>query len=227
MITSFISTIPFSLIFWNYNTNVFIINFLRVLRLIKLLPLYRVLNYFKRFNVKFVRIFEIILAYYVAAHIIAGVMLCVGLKEKSHLQDTWMNKIPIPLPANITRATSMEGVSQSTMYIHALYFAANTISHVAVGDLTSVSTNERILNAFLIWCMTFFYALLFANISSVFNEGNNFLDFNSKYQYVMHTIPKDKLSQSLNRRINTYYEYLWSVSQGYDEEKEILRKLPS
>ena len=79
----------------------------------------------------------------------------------------------------------------------------------------------------MIWCITFFYALLFANITSIFNEGNNFLSFNSKYNYVMQTIPRDKITQSVMNKINTYYEYLWQVSQGYDEEKDILRTLPS
>ena len=60
-------------------------------------------------------------------------------------------------------------------------FSANTISHVAIGDLTSVTIEERVLNVFLIWILTFFYALLFANISSVFNHDNSFLNFNEKY----------------------------------------------
>jgi hypothetical protein len=42
-VSSIISIIPFSLIFEGYQSLLFIINFLRVLRLIKLLPVYRVL----------------------------------------------------------------------------------------------------------------------------------------------------------------------------------------
>ena len=71
--------------------------------MLKLLPLHRVLNYLKRFNVKMVRLFEIILAYYVVAHILAGAMLSIGLKDRSNIEDTWLNKVPVPLPANITK----------------------------------------------------------------------------------------------------------------------------
>lgn len=148
--------------------------------MMKLLPLYKVLQHLKKFNVKAVRYLEIILAYYVIAHIVACVMLSVGLASKSDISNTWMNKIPIPLPSG-TLQTDIDQISWSTLYIHAIYFAANTISHVAIGDLTSVSTDERTLNAFMIWILTFFYAFLFANIASIFIEGNNFLFFNEKY----------------------------------------------
>lgn len=74
-------------------------NFLRVLRMVKLLPLYRVLNLLKVYNTNLVRLFEIILAYYGVAHIISGVMLSIGLARRDDIQDTWLNKVPVPLPA--------------------------------------------------------------------------------------------------------------------------------
>jgi hypothetical protein len=104
--------------------------------MLKLIPLYRVLNSLKHFGVNKVRFIEIVLAYYGVAHIIAGVMLSVGLAQRPNIRNTWLNKIPVPQPAPIS---SIEGVDNRTLYIHALYFAVNTISHVAVGDLTSVN----------------------------------------------------------------------------------------
>lgn len=112
-------------------------------------------------------------------------------------------------------------MDSSTLYIHAIYFAMNTISHVAIGDLTSVTTTERALNAFLILLLTFFYAFLFANISSLFVEDNNFLAFHHRYQYVLNSIPPDQLTPAVVKKVNAYYEHLWSVSQGHDEQTEI------
>ena len=43
----------------------------------------------------------------------------------------------------------------------------------------------------------------------------------------MSIIPKDRLSSSLLTKISTYYEYLWVTSQGYDEQRDIFRVLPS
>lgn len=176
-----ISIVPFSLIFQHYNSPLFIINFLRVLRLIKLLPVYRVLQYFKKFSPNLIRLFEIISAYYLVAHISAGVMLSIGLANGTDISNTWLNKVPVPLPKGVSKQTSSEGLSWQTLYIHAIYFTSNTISHVAIGDVTSVTLEERLLNAFMIWIFTFFYAMLFANISSIFTHGNSFLDFNERY----------------------------------------------
>lgn len=154
-------------------------------------------------------------------------MLSMGLRDLSNIENTWLNKVPIPLPSNVTKQTDVSNISSSTLYIHALYFAANTMSHVAIGDLTSVNTEERVLNAFMIWLLTFFYAFCFANISSIFNEDNDFLYFNAKYNHIMSSIPKEKIDDSVMNKINQYYEYLWQVSHGYDEEKDILRHLPA
>ena len=69
---------------------------------------------------------------------------------------------------------------------------------MAIGDLTSVTIDERLLNAFMILCFTFFYSLLFANISSIFNTENSFLNFNERYQYVKKTLPSEK---KLNKQV--------------------------
>jgi len=61
-----------------------------------------------------------------------------------------------------------------------------------------VTTEERVLNAFIITMLTFFYALIFANISSIFSSNDNFLSFNEKYQHVRKTVPKKKLTPELS-----------------------------
>ena len=222
-ISSIISIVPFSLIFENHQKLLFIKNFLRVLRLIKILPVYRVLQYLKKFSPNFIRLIEIILAYYLVAHICSGVMLSMGLAHRPDISDTWLNKIPVP---RASKQNSSEALSAQTLYIHAIYFTANTISHVAIGDLTSVTLEEKLLNAFMIWVFTFFYALLFANIQSMFTHGNSYLDFNEKYQHVMSSIPTQKLPKEVCGKIETYYEYLWAINHGRDEVKEVFKALP-
>ena len=78
----------------------------------------------------------------------------------------------------------------------------------------------------MIWILTFFYALLFANIQSMFTHGNSFLDFNEKYQHVLSSIPTQKLSKEVCLKIETYYEYLWAINHGRDEVKEVFKALP-
>lgn len=153
-------------------------------------------------------------------------MLSIGLANGTDISNTWLNKVPVPLPKGVSKQTSSEGLSWQTLYIHAIYFTSNTISHVAIGDLTSVTLEERLLNAFMIWIFTFFYAMLFANISSIFTHGNSFLDFNERYQRVLSAIPTQKLSPEVRDKIDTYYEYLWATNHGRDEVKEVFKALP-
>jgi hypothetical protein len=148
----------------------------------------------KKINVNLFRIFELLVYYYFVAHVVSGIMLSFGLTNPD-IRNTWLNRIPVPLPEGVRKENNLDGITSYDLYIHALYFTTNTISHVAIGDLTTVSTDERVLNAFLIWCFTFFYAFLFANVSSVVSDflGSNFLSFHEKFHNVMSLIPKDKI----------------------------------
>jgi hypothetical protein len=65
---------------------------------------------------------------------------------------------------------TLDDVSSRSLYIHALYFIVNTISHVAIGDITAVNTEERVFVAILILFGTFIYSFLFGNIVSIVSD---------------------------------------------------------
>ena len=75
----------------------------------------------------------------------------------------------------------------------------NTISHVALGDITSCSIEEKKFNSFIIWLFTFFYAFCFANIASVVSDllGSNFLSFHENFQNVISKIHKENTPASV------------------------------
>ena len=77
-----------------------------------------------------------------------------------------------------------------SVYIHAIYFVVNTISHVAIGDITSVTTNERVFNAFLILLGTFIYSFLFGNITAIVSSlaPSQNMEFYRQYNYVMNKL---------------------------------------
>lgn len=60
-----------------------------------------------------------------------------------------------------------EGLSDSSIYIHALNFTFNTFSHIAIGDISAVTYKERIYNSYGIFIGTFIYAFLFGNVASI------------------------------------------------------------
>jgi hypothetical protein len=54
----------------------------------------------KQYSVNLIRLVEIIVSYYLVAHIVSGVMLSVGLASAPDISDTWLNKVPVPLPSD-------------------------------------------------------------------------------------------------------------------------------
>ena len=182
----------------------------------------------KRINVNFFRWLEVLLTYYIVAHIVGCVMLSVGLTADD-IRLTWLNRVPSPIPGGVRLVNNLDDVSYQSLYIHALYFSGNTISHVAIGDLTSVSTIERVLNSFMIWFLVFFYAFSFANIASIVGDflGTNFLTFHERYTAVKGMINQQKIPANCISKIDNYYDFLWSTSQGFDEQLEIYQELPT
>ena len=100
------------------------------------------------------------------------------------------------------------------MYLHSLYFMVNTFSHVALGDITSISTEEKILNTFIMWIFVFFYAFCFANIASIVSDllGNNFLQFHERFQYATSKLNLKNTPDTILTNVNTYYDYIWAKS---------------
>ena len=61
-------------------------------------------------------------------------------------------------------------MTPSSIYIHGLYFVVNTVSHVAIGDITAVNNAERVLVAIMILFGTFIYCFLYGNIVSIVSD---------------------------------------------------------
>ena len=75
----------------------------------------------KPLNVHLIRLLEVEITYYLVAHIVAGVMLSMGLTNKD-ITKTWLNRVPVPLPNGVRTENNLDGVDDRTLYIHALYF---------------------------------------------------------------------------------------------------------
>ena len=121
----------------------------------------------KERNLNLWRIIEVITYYYLICHYLACLLLANAAFDHD-ARDTWLRRIPVPQDSGIRSEPSVfDDMSSSSIYVHAFYFVVNTISHVAIGDITSVTTDERILNAFLILIGTFIYSFLFGNITAI------------------------------------------------------------
>jgi len=228
IICSIVALVPFSLFFELSETRqpLLIINTLCLLRLVKIWPIYKILASLKKRSVDAIRIVEVVITYYIACHIVSCYVISLALHVPD-ARDTWLRRVPVPQPAGFRESGSMDDVSPGSIYVHSLYFTVNTISHVAIGDVTMVTTEERVFNAFLILCGTFIYSFLFGNIASIVADfaPNLFINFHENYQYVMARVQKDKTPKQVISNINYYYDYLWAHSKGVNEE-QFIRELP-
>ena len=118
-------------------------------------------------------------------------------------------------------------MSVSSVYIHAIYFVVNTISHVAIGDITSVTTNERIFNAFLILLGTFIYSFLFGNITAIVSSlaPSQNMEFYRQYNYVMNKLKNGRTPFKTLVDVNNYFDYQWSLNKGLNIDK-VMEQLP-
>ena len=131
-----------------------------------------------------IRILEVLFSYYLICHIFGCIWIHIGL-SKPDPRLTWLNRVPVLLPEGhrISGDPILNDVSKSTIYIHGLYLITNMISHVAIGDLSSISTNERIFNSFCISIFTFLFAFCFGSMCGVVQDllANSFLSLHTQY----------------------------------------------
>lgn len=136
------------------------------------------------------RLLEIMIAYYILAHIISGIILSLGLADKNFADYIPLYKDQLDLSGDSSIISVMD---RKTLYIQALYLAANALTHGTIGDLKDIYFGSKAWSFILIWCITFCYMLLFACISSIFRGGEAFLEFFQRYKSVTNSIPYDKL----------------------------------
>ena len=187
------SLVPFSLILQDLHhyQPILLLNILRMLRLLKIWPLFAMTNLLKKLSLNPVRIIEVLITYYIVNHIVACLYISIAINSQD-VSETWLRRYPVP---DVNKFKTLNSDHYNSVYIHAIYFSVNTISHVAIGDITMVTPNERALNAFTILCGTFIYSFLFGNIASMVADfaPKTFIQFRQRYDNVMRQIESEQL----------------------------------
>lgn len=110
-----------------------------------------------------------VITYYIISHAVTGVWISMG-QFVPDVRETWIRRIPVPRDVGMRVDPTLNGISPQSLYIHALYFVVNTISHVAIGDITAVTSSERVFVAIFILFGTFMYVFLYGNIVSIVSD---------------------------------------------------------
>ena len=193
------------------------------IRLVKIRPVFQVFNALKDKNLNLWRIIEVLTYYYLICHYLACILLA-NAAFNHDARSVWLRRIPVPQEDDIrTNESVFSDMSSLSIYIHAIYFVVNTISHVAIGDITSVTTDERIFNAFLILMGTFIYSFLFGNITAIVSSlaPSQNMEFYSQYNFVMNKLKNGRTPLKTIHDVNQYFDYQWSLYKGLNVEKSI------
>jgi hypothetical protein len=111
----------------------------------------------------------VVVIYYIICHISANVWISMG-QFVPDVRETWIRRIAVPQTAGMRQSPTLDDLSNVSLYIHAIWFIANTVSHVALGDITACTSEERVFVAIFIWFGTFLYSFLFGNIVSIVSD---------------------------------------------------------
>jgi len=179
---------------------------------VKIWPLYKFTESMKKHSLNAVRVAEVIITYYVFAHVLACIYATLPIRS-SNVGETWVRRLPVPEGGS----TSLDNISNKSLYVSALYFVVGSISHVAIGDISSVTSEERVLNALLFLISTFVYAVLFGNMTALIADfaPSIFFNFHENYQFVMSRLPLSRIPEKTVADINSFYDNLWSIAKGF------------
>lgn len=226
-----VAAMPFALVFdlCQIREPRFVVVIFSLLRLVDCRPLFVFFKYLKKRRMSWlnmIRIVEAVFIYYSIAHLCACMFV-----ETAKIEDdddlSWFRRLPV-LQVSGVRTASSDSISATSSYIHSLNFIFVTFSHIGVGDVTSVTNNERIFNCFILTIAVFVFALSFGNMTSLVSALalQSRQQLHVRYRYVLGVLQKKNLAKKFMKRINDYFNYLWETNQGLDEV-EVLADLPS
>jgi hypothetical protein len=172
------------------------------------------------------RIIQVVVYYHLINHYIACCWISIAYFVPD-VRSTWLRRAPVPQPLGMRPENNLDGLSDFSIYLHASFFVANTISHIGVGAISPVNFQEKIFVVFLIPIGIFVYAFLFGNIVSIVSElgVNQQITYYEKYKYVMKKIETLNLGKQAKAAINEYFNYIWGNDLDIYEE-ELLQDLP-
>ncbi|KAL4436166.1 hypothetical protein ABPG74_018150 [Tetrahymena malaccensis] len=247
MITEILMIIPFCLIFELLQIDGirtrFDLIFFQLIRIIPFWRIFQILSKLKKKNIYLCRVIETLSVYVLFCHVLGCLFIVLG-KIELDFNDSWMIKVPAPqtqFPNNIViqliflkiqiKFFQLQQrielyISNRSLYLHAIYWAYVTTSHVGVGDVTGVNLREKIFSIFVMYISTFTHIIIFGNLASMAKEAAFMLKIklDQKYEKIFQTVSLLNAT-SFKIQVETYINFIWNDSYGLDENL-ILEKLP-
>uniref|UniRef100_A0A7S1KDZ0 Cyclic nucleotide-binding domain-containing protein n=2 Tax=Vitrella brassicaformis TaxID=1169539 RepID=A0A7S1KDZ0_9ALVE len=192
-----------------------------------------------KFDVSLFRIVEILFFYLSTLHVFACLFIRLAEDRNDELAS-WYIRLPViakpaspspddPCCYGIGRPgfPSPPPLSERSIYVHAIYWSFNTGSHIGTGDVTPVTTQEKVFTVIMIAIMTFLYAAFFGNIVSLVSDLGPKLrqPIAKALRQAKEVAGVGGIAQTFIDELQSYFHYSWQASRGLDEAL-LLREIP-
>lgn len=129
--------------------------------MVKIQPIIAFWEWAKTHHLNVVMLFQGVFLYYVAVHYFSCIMIGIAIHKEDH-RDSWLRKLPQPMAGGMRRTKNVyDDLTPLLVYNNAQYFQVNTLSNLAIGDVSAVTKMEHFLNGFNIWLGTFILNLVY------------------------------------------------------------------
>ena len=209
-ILDLIATIP---LLWMFNVGRFgagnrLFRFMRLVRLVKLFSTTKTLR--RARNISFVnpailRLFVLVFWIFIAAHLIACGWIYIGGYENDPENDF---------------------SSISTIYLKAFYWTVTTLTTIGYGDITPSEPTQYVYVIFIMLIGAAIYGFIIGSMANIIaNIDIAKAHFREQMQNINIFLKFRNIPLDLQKRIRSYYSYLWETRRGY-EESSMLSDLP-
>ncbi|KAL4453422.1 hypothetical protein ABPG74_017629 [Tetrahymena malaccensis] len=219
--------IPFCLIFDlsqidQHRNNIFLI-ILSLNRVVCIYNIYYSIRYYDQSQQVYIEIINKFMIIAFLNHLNACIWVVIG-KQESDWNQCWFKRI------STTHISQSElpniKISDFSLYLNALSWAFQIMTHTTTGDSSAVNTREEIYSCIIFLCVIVFSISFFANISSLIKIISSSLrrDFIMRYRLVVAFIKKMGLKQ-FKPLVEIYFSFIWETMLGIDENK-FLKEFP-
>jgi hypothetical protein len=185
---------------------VLVLRQLRLLRVVRLLVIFRRWQSLSWTNSGYLRIAKYFTIFMLLVHWIACAWFLVPYLE-GFPENCWVVQ------------QGIEHANPVTQYIRALYWVIQTMATVGYGDITPHRDFEYVFSIVIMLIGASTYAFIIGNIASLAsNLDAARASFFNRIEAISQYLHSRQVPPQLNEQVRNYYEYLWAHHRGVKEE---------
>ncbi|XP_033108885.1 uncharacterized protein LOC117110323 isoform X2 [Anneissia japonica] len=195
---------------------------LTILRLIHLVRLYRLSEFFKSWetelniNVFHVRMTKFFVILVIVIHLFASIWYLLACPNKKCKKDSW---------AAYTEDIWYKDASKRPDYLYELYIYCDciywcvaTLTSTGYGDIHAYSPEEMVFASFVMVAGQVLFGSILGNIASTLaNADSGRVSYEEKLYAIKNQMKDQKLPSKLRNRVISYFDYLWARHNGIDQ----------